>query len=532
MRVRPRSLAVLPAGIVYGIAVEWAFYDPSLGFPLVAADFAVGCVLIVCGVVAWDRRPESRVGLLMLLSGATWFLGNVASALLYLHRGPLVQLHLSYPTGRTRSRLVLAVIAAAYVDAAIEPLARNDVLTLALAAAVALTATHVVARASGPARKAGGPALAAALAFAGVLALGAAARLVGSEATRAVLWTYDLVIASVVIVLLVDLLRGRWTQAVVTGLVVDLGASGEAGTLRAQLARAVGDPSLAIGYRVAGTNEFVDDAGHPVELPPAGSGRTVTPLVVRDEHVAMLVHDDALLADPQLVGSVAAAAQVAVANAGLQAEARTRAGELEASRRRIVEAADAQRRRIEEELRQGAGRRLENVASLLVDVRAEVPSRDTEAVAALESELGGARRELEEFARGVHPPALTDGGLIAALAQLAQRSPIPVEVRGTVPRLPPPVEAALYFVCSEALANVGKHAAASRVTIDVRADDARAAVVVADDGVGGADPSAGSGLTGLADRVEALGGRLDVASPSGGGTRVVAEIVLPDARRW
>jgi signal transduction histidine kinase len=451
----------------------------------------------------------------MALAGSTWFLGNVAQPLVYLHRGPLVHLHLSYPTGRVGSRLARAVIAAAYIDAAIEPLARTDVVTLALSAAVALTALRVFAGTSGPARKAGGPALCAALAFAAVLALGAVTRLTSGDAhVDAILWAYDGVIACVAIVLLADLLRGRWSEAALTGLVVDLGTAG-GGTLRDKLARALGDPSLAIGYRVAETGGFVDDAGRPLEVPRAGSRRAVTPLVDRGEEIAVLVHDEALLADRRLLESVAAAARMAVANAGLQAEARASAAELEASRRRIVEAADAQRRRIERELRAGAGRRLEGVASLLAGAE---PFR------AVAAELADARLELEEFARGVHPAALTEDGLMPALALLAERSAIPVDLKGSVARLPQPVEAALYFVCSEALANVAKHSSAAHVTIDARADGRWAGVVVADDGVGGADPSAGSGLRGLADRIEALGGTLRVVSQPGGGTRIGAEI--------
>ena len=527
MRSRPLELTLVLVGIPLCLTAEWVSYDPSLGLGLAGADVVVGCVLIICGVAAWDRRPESRVGLLMLLAGSTWFLGNVIGALLYLHRGPLVQLNLTYPTGRLRSRLVATVVTAAYLDAVIEPLARNDLLTLLLATAVALTAVYGWARASGPARKAGGPALASALAFAGVLALGAVERLAGGHRDAAVLWAYDLVIASGAIVLLVDLLRGRWSEAVVTGLMVDLGKPGRTGTLGAKLARALGDPSLVIGYRVPDTDTFVDDAGRAVELPAAGSDRTVTSLVVGNAQVAVLVHDEALLADRQLVESVAAAAQVAVANAALQAEARAQAAELQRSRRRIVEAGDAQRRRIQEEIRRGAGRRLETVAALLVDARTHAAEREAAAVRALESDLGAARHELEEFARGVHPPILTDAGLVPALLQLADRSAIPVDVRGSVGRLRPPVEAALFFVCSEALTNVAKHAAASKVTIHVAANRRRAAIAVVDDGRGGADPSTGSGLRGLADRVEALGGRLALTSRLGEGTRVAAEIELP-----
>ncbi len=256
-----------------------------------------------------------------------------------------------------------------------------------------------------------------------MLALGAMNRLNGWSSEHAVLWAYDLVIASVAVVLLVDLLRGRWAEAVVTGLVVDLGASAKAGTLRAKLARALGDPSLMIGYRLTETDGLVDDAGRLLELPPLGSGKTITPLVDRGERVAVLVHDNALLADPDLLASVAAAARIAVANAGLQSEARAKAAELETSRRQIVEAADAERRRLEQKLRVGAGQRLEAEASLLADIRTSVPENDAKAVRSLESQLAEAGRELEEFARGVHPATLMSGGLMPALAQVVERRP-------------------------------------------------------------------------------------------------------------
>ena len=524
MLPRLLRLALLPVGITFGLTVEWAFYDDSLGAALTAADLLVGCTLIACGVVASDRRPESRVGALMVLAGLTWFLGNVAAPLLYLHRGPLVHLHLSYPTGRLQTRLAQVVVAVAYADAVIEPVASNGTLTLMLSGLVALTALRVFLGASGTARKAAGPALVAALAFAVVLALGAMNRLNGWSSQHSVLWAYDLVIASVAVVLLVDLLRGRWAEAVVTGLVVDLGASAKAGTLRAKLARALGDSSLMIGYRLTETDGLVDDAGRLLELPPPGSGKTITPLVDRGERVAVLVHDNALLADPDLLASVAAAARIAVANAGLQSEARAKAAELETSRRQIVEAADAERRRLEQKLRVGAGQRLEAVASLLADIRTSVPENDAKAVRSLESQLAEAGRELEEFARGVHPATLMSGGLMPALAQVVERSAVPVDVRGTVGRLSATVEAALFFVCSEALTNVAKHAAASCASIDVRADAEHVTVEIADDGTGGAVATPDSGLTGLTDRVEALGGTLHLESPPGAGTRVLVQI--------
>jgi signal transduction histidine kinase len=523
--MRTIPLALLPLGIGLGVAAEWAAYEDG-GLAVTAADLGVGCILISCGVVAWARRSESRVGALTFLAGITWFLGTLFEPLLYLHRGPLAHLLLAYPTGRVPTRLARIVVCAGYGYAAVEPLAANDTVTLALSGLVAATAVRVFLRTSGPARKAGGPTLAAALAFAGVLALGAVARLGGWYDDRGILWAYDLVIASVAIVLLFDLLRGRWAEAVVTGLVVDLGRSDEVGTLRGKLAWALGDPSLVVGYRLPETSVFVDDVGRVVELPSPGSGRTVTAIDDRGERVAVLVHDEALLADRNLVESVAAAARIAVANASLQAVARARAEELEASRRRVVEAGDAQRRRLEQELRLGAERRLESVGSFLARARRTTAPADYEAIMVLENELDEARRELREFALGVHPAALTDGGLMSTLALLVERSPVPASLSGKVDQLPAPVEAAFFFVCSEALANVAKHAAASHVTIDVRERRGRVVVSLADDGVGGADVSRGSGLRGLTDRVEALGGTLLVESTASVGTRVVAEIPL------
>jgi signal transduction histidine kinase len=520
---RPVRLALLPVGIGFGLIAEW---QTAGGWSAEdVGDLTVGCVLLACGAIAWEQRPESRVGSLMSLTGFAWFLGTLLERALYLHRGPLVHLLLSYPTGRLRARFVQAVVVAAYVDAAVEPLAANDVVTLGLSGLIALTALRRYYSASGPARRAGGPALAAALAFAAVLALGAVDRLADLHARGTVLWTYDIVVVAVAIVLLVDLLWGRWAEAAVTRLVLDLGAEGEVGTLRDKLAEALGDRTLVVGYRLPEQGSFVDDAGRPVDVGSPGPGRTVTTIDDRDEPVAVLVHDVTLLDDPKLVESVAAAARLAVSNARLQAEALARAAELEASRRRIVEAGDAQGRRLEAELRLGAERRLDTVAAFLADARGRAAA-GSEEIAAVERALTETRRELREFALGVHPAALTDGGLMPALALLAQRSPLPVELRGGVGRMPAPVEAALFFVCAESLANAAKHASASLVSIDVSARNGRVVVSVADDGRGGADAGRGSGLRGLADRVEALGGSFQVESGIGTGTRVVAAAPL------
>jgi signal transduction histidine kinase len=516
-------LALLVGAVALAIVAEWVSYEAD-DLALVVADGVVGLILVTCGVIAWQRRGESRVGPLMILSGYTWFAGNLWSQLLYLHRGALVHLHISYPTGRLRRRLAQVTVVTAYADAVIEPLAQNDVLTLVLAGLVAAAALEGYLRSSGTARRAGTPALVAALAFAGVLAFGAIQRLAGWDVDRQALWAYDVVIACLAVTLLVDLLHGRWAEAVVTDLVVDLGQQADTTTLRDELGRALGDRSLVLGYWLPEGTRYVDDAGRPVEVPKPGAGRAVTPIAHDGKPVAVLIHDEAVLEDAALVESVAAAAKLAVANARLQAEARARVLELAASRRRIVDAADAQRRRLERELREGAERRLAEVASLLEQVRREVDEPAAVQVAEVGSELRVARAELHDFAQGIHPAALTDGGLGAALPELVSRPGMPVELTLSVGRVAPAIEAAVYFLCSEALTNAAKHAEATRVTIHVAESGGRLLVEIADDGVGGADPASGSGLRGLADRIEALDGRLSVESLPRRGTRLVAEV--------
>jgi signal transduction histidine kinase len=201
---------------------------------------------------------------------------------------------------------------------------------------------------------------------------------------------------------------------------------------------------------------------------------------------------------------------------------------LAGSRARIVEAGDAERRRLERNLHDGAQQRLVSLALQLRMVEASFegnPARARSALAEAREQLKQALEELRELARGIHPAILTDGGLAPALTALAHRAPLPVEI-DDVPgeRLPEPVEAAAYYLIAEAITNVAKHAQASHVAVSVLRDDARVVVRVADDGVGGANPGAGSGLHGLADRVEALHGQLHVDSPPGGGTRLEARI--------
>jgi signal transduction histidine kinase len=203
--------------------------------------------------------------------------------------------------------------------------------------------------------------------------------------------------------------------------------------------------------------------------------------------------------------------------------------QLAASRARIVAAGDAERRRLERNLHDGAQQRLVALSLALRMARATVAA-DHPAAELLDSagdELMQALEELRELARGIHPAVLSDQGLRAALGALTGRSPVPVRLDVELDSdLPPPVEAAAYYVVAESLTNIAKYAGASVVEIAVRSDGQGARVEVRDDGVGGADPAAGTGLRGLADRVDALGGVLRVTSPAGGGTTITAELPL------
>lgn len=209
--------------------------------------------------------------------------------------------------------------------------------------------------------------------------------------------------------------------------------------------------------------------------------------------------------------------------------------QLAASRVRIVEAADAERRRLERNLHDGAQQRLVGLALDLSAVQAELerdPQGAGRLLSAAREELSLALEELRELARGIHPAVLTQSGLVPALEALATRAPVAVELEAPLERrLPEPVEAAAYYLVAEAITNAARHARASAVRVRVSADEAFARIEVADDGVGGARLRDGSGLRGLADRVEALGGRLEIESPRGGGTTLRGEIPIDPPTR-
>jgi signal transduction histidine kinase len=325
-------------------------------------------------------------------------------------------------------------------------------------------------------------------------------------------------------VFLIGLLRSRLG---VGPAIVSLGAEAARGNVVDALKRALRDPSLEVVYWVPEYERYADRDGRAIEL-PTSAGRATTLIDHEDgTHVAALVHDVSLREEPELLEAVTAAAGFALENERLHADLRARLEELRGSRARIIEASQTERQRLERDLHDGAQQRLVAL-SLELGLLEERFAGDVDAKGALEQtrrEVTESLRELRELAQGIHPAVVTGHGLAVALKTLAARAQVPVRLTVDLDgRLPERQEVAAYYVVAESLTNVAKYACASSAAVEVRQAEGRLVVEVVDDGVGGADTRGGSGLRGLADRVEALGGRLRIWSPVGGGTRVEADI--------
>ena len=331
------------------------------------------------------------------------------------------------------------------------------------------------------------------------------------------------------LVFLGGVLRARLARAGVGALVVELGGSPSRHGLRDALAGALGDPSIEVAYWVAEHDGYETADRTPMELPSGNMARSVA-VVERDgRRVGALVYDPAVHDDPALIDAVAAAAGLAMENERLHGEVLARLEEAQASRARIVEAADTARRRVERDLHDGAQQRLVSLTLAVGMARARLRGQADPALDGLlreaSDQAGLALRELRDLAQGLHPAILGEAGLVAAIESLAERSTVPVEIVADIAgRLPSAVEVAAYYVVSEALANVAKHAQASSGIVHVTRKVDRLVVEIGDDGRGGAEVRPGSGLEGLADRVAALDGRLGVESPPAGGTRVWVDL--------
>lgn len=309
--------------------------------------------------------------------------------------------------------------------------------------------------------------------------------------------------------------------------VMTLRIAGSGNSARDALRRALADPDLDIVYPRVGTGGWIDEFGEATTT--AAAGRAFTPIDRGGKPVAALIHDPALLDDPERMQAATDAASLVIDNERLKAQLQAQLAEMHASRARIVEAGERELRRVERDLHDGAQQRLVGLVLMLRLASREARGNPvlTELMADATGELDHAIAELRKLARGIHPAIVDDAGLAGALETLAERPGLPVELRLDVPRqLPHPVEIGAYFIVAEALTNANKHANASRATVGATIVDGALRVTVSDDGSGGASAKSRSGLEGLADRVKALGGRLVVESPPGGGTTVSADIPL------
>ncbi len=560
-------LWVLAAAATFGALAPVLFHH-VLFEPVDVAFRVVGASFAACGLVAWRRRPDNRSGLLMTATGFALF---VSPLLEQLHSPLALTLGLLLPDmwvlffvplvltlltgGRLRTRADRALAVAVLVDLVVlaplwlmfspqegnllliadDPRFAGVVNTLQLVLFVAIpVATALVLgsrwlAASTPGRRALLPGVAGAaclLLFAVMIVV----QLVTGVKSPELLWIGACSLITVPLAFLAGLLRSRLARAGVADLFRDLRSVGPV-ELQAALARVLGDPLLLLGFPEGDT--VVDAAGMPMTLPDADGNRVVTPVERGGERVAVLIYDRSLEDDPELVETIGVAAGVALENRQLHAEVTARLAELQASRERIVTAADAERRRIERNLHDGAQQRLVTLALQLSLIQREIHRDPKEAellVSSASDELAQSLEELRELARGIHPAAL-EHGLDVALEALAQRAAVPTTVVADEgPRLPQPVEFAAYFVASEALANVAKHARASEVRIRLLRAGHDVVVTITDDGIGGADPSRGTGLQGLVDRVESLGGRLAFSTPAEGGTVVTAMLPLRSPR--
>ena len=568
---RATAFGIAALGLaVGGFSLVIARDDPSYWFAGTStfagvAFLAAGWALIGCGLVSWLRRPGSWFGPLLTAAAFAWFLlewNNSAAGsslaftiglCLYAACPPLVaHAVLAHASGRLGSRIERGVVAFAYVGGVLvlgilpalvvdwhaqsctecpsNLLAISNrsglwtdlneaglYLGVGWALALAALAIWKGARAAAWAR----PVFAAGAAYLAIVAAWFAssldARLLSNGTLERRLWFAQ---AAALAVLAAGVawnrVRSRRARSVVARLVVDLAHSPPPGGLRDVLAETVGDPDLVLAYPLDATSRLVDARGRPVEL---HDRREQTRLVRDGVVVAVLAHSPGLLADEQLVDEVAAAARLALENERLQAQVGARLEELRASRARIVEAGDAERKRLERDLHDGAQQRLVGLSLSVRLARAQLAAdTDPQVVRLLDeadAELREAIGELRELAHGIFPAVLADEGLAAAVEALAEDGRVPVQIRGLAEgRYAPPVETAAYTVVAEA-------ARATTIGVVVEAKRSGGALLLDVE----THDDLGLDLVALRDRVGALDGRLTVER--GGDGNVKLRAVLP-----
>jgi signal transduction histidine kinase len=543
-------------------ALNDELYQPALRVLLV---WWITLPYIFAGMVAWRRRPDSAFGPLMILAGFITQLSMLQWTSLPLPNtiGQLcdllvaaVWLHifLAYPTGRLAGGAERVVVVVGYVAAlglqvvilalggfddnhllsvvkrphAAEAVENVQLLVLSALALIGVgllwgrwrslprwqrrRPTQIVIECFG-----------LSLVMLAALLVAGAFQLPGFEVIRLV--TFG-VAGLAPLAFLAGLLDARLAKAGVGELLVQL-RTDPTPDLQALLAQALRDPTLYLIYWLPQYGSWADQDGNPTSLPRSDNGRRVTFVKQNGEQIAALIYDAGLGDEPELVEAVSAAAGIALENGRLEAELRARLQELQGSRSRVVEAQQNERRRLERNLHDGAQQRLVALA-LELGLLAEKANNDPatqERLKRARGEVAESLDELRDIARGLHPAVVSGHGLAIALESLAAATPLEVHLKTDgLPRLPEQLEVAAYYVVSESLTNAAKHAQADTVTVEVGVTTDTLIVEIVDDGIGGADSERGTGLRGLADRIEALNGHLRVWSSVGKGTRVRAEI--------
>jgi signal transduction histidine kinase len=529
--------------------------------PLSAAlSLAAGWSLIAVGLVSGRREPANREGVLLVLAGLSWFaaeLSNPATGsaviftvgLILTAACPPLAAHaaLAYPSGRLSGPTERVAIGSAYLagvvwsgilatvvydptgelcafcpanlvsigaDPTIHELVARIGLVLAVAwmsAVIALAGRRVI-MASAIRRRLIGPVLVPAAVFVGLGALGAVAELRGvplsADVTSSLRGVQAIALASMAAGVAWPWLRARRTRTAIARLVVELGTSQASGDLREVLARELDDPDLEVAFVLA-DGRFVARDGHEVDVGP-DPRRAVTPLVRGPDVVVLLRHRRDLLDDPERIDDVVAALRLTLEGERLRAELHAQLGDLRASRVRIVEAADAERRRLERDLHDGAQQRLVGLAMALRLLDRELEAHGMESsrrlVAEASHELRAGIAELRDLAHGIYPAALSGEGLAAALEALKEASTVAIEL-GSLPteRFDPRVEAAAYFVVAETL----RRTAADTLRVAAEHAGDRLVIEIEQDGAAPDD------LVTLDDRVGALDGTIGVhATPT------------------
>ena len=555
------------AATSFTLAVAGGGVGVEIGEPLVIAVLTAFLTLsyVLCGLFAWRRRPASRLGPLLIAAGFVNFVSTlvwstsdiphtVGQAIDLVPPVLFLYVFLAFPDGRVLGRFVRGLVVAAFATAVglelgrmyfgefgphnlleghVNPGAAESIrkTQLTLVSVSCLTGVGVLAarrwRAGRPLRRS-----LALLVDTFVLALVMLAFLFLSAAfggpwVAQIRWAAFATLAFAPVVFLTGLLQARLARSALGDLVVELRADLAPSDLRDALARTLRDPSLELAYWLPEFAMYADVDGRPLDIGELGGGRATTLIDRKGEHVAALLHDPSLQDEPELLAAVTAAAGIAVENARLQAELKARLEELRGSRMRLIDAGQEERQRLERNLHDGAQQRL-IALSLELALLEQRLAGDAEASTRLDQarrEIALSLEELRDVARGIHPAVLSGHGLQVALESIAAHASVPVRLTVELDaRLQERLEVVAYYVVSESLTNVAKHAQATRATVDVAREDGQMVVEIVDDGIGGADTERGSGLRGLADRVEAHGGRLRVWTPRGGGTRVKAEV--------